>query len=108
MATLSSALSDAVTGERLARNPAKPPLISRPAPAKRHLWTEEQAARFLRFTHVTDPLYADLAELMIGTGMRTGEVSGCDGTTSTCPSAPCSSAPRSPRSTTTSSCSPPP
>ncbi|MFJ2189972.1 phage integrase central domain-containing protein [Kitasatospora sp. NPDC087861] len=50
MATLSSALSSAVTGERLARNPAKPPLISRPAAAERHLWTEEQAARFLRFT----------------------------------------------------------
>ncbi|MFJ6619921.1 tyrosine-type recombinase/integrase [Kitasatospora sp. NPDC091335] len=76
MSTLSSALSDAVTAERLARNPAKPPLISRPAPAERHLWTEEQAACFLRFTHVTDPLYADLAELMIGTGMRKGEVLG--------------------------------
>ncbi|MER8105976.1 site-specific integrase [Kitasatospora sp. NPDC094016] len=74
MATLSSALSDAVTGERLPRNPAKPPLISRPAPAERHLWTEEQAAHFLRFTHVTDPMFADLAELMIGTGMRKGEV----------------------------------
>ncbi|MFF7991954.1 tyrosine-type recombinase/integrase [Kitasatospora xanthocidica] len=73
MATLSSALSEAVTGERLARNPAKPPLISRPAAAERHLWTEEQAARFLRFTHVTDPMFADLAELMIGTGMRKGE-----------------------------------
>ncbi|MEU6970975.1 site-specific integrase [Kitasatospora aureofaciens] len=73
MSTLSSALSDAVTGERLPRNPAKPPLISRPAAAERHLWTEEQAARFLRFTHLVDPLYADLAELMIGTGMRKGE-----------------------------------
>ncbi|MGE7434035.1 tyrosine-type recombinase/integrase [Kitasatospora sp. NPDC001175] len=73
MSTLSSALSSAVTGERLARNPAKPPLISRPAPAERHLWTEEEAAHFLRFTHVTDPLFADLAELMIGTGMRKGE-----------------------------------
>ncbi|WP_052682416.1 site-specific integrase, partial [Saccharothrix sp. ST-888] len=73
MSTLSSALSSAVTGERLPRNPAKPPLLPRPAPAERHLWTEEQAARFLRFTHAIDPLYADLAELMIGTGMRKGE-----------------------------------
>ncbi|MGW2255353.1 tyrosine-type recombinase/integrase [Kitasatospora sp. NPDC001660] len=76
MSTLSSALSDAVTGERLPRNPAKPPLISRPAAAERHLWTEEEAARFLRFTHLTDPLYADIAELMIGTGLRKGEVLG--------------------------------
>ncbi|MFD4533496.1 tyrosine-type recombinase/integrase [Kitasatospora sp. NPDC058397] len=73
MATLSSALGSAVTGERLARNPAKPPLLPRPASAPRHLWTEEQTARFLRFTHVTDPLYADLAELMIGSGIRKGE-----------------------------------
>ncbi|MEE1781683.1 site-specific integrase [Streptomyces sp. SP17BM10] len=74
VSTLSSALATAVDTERLARNPAKPPLISRPAAAERHLWTEEQAARFLRFTHLVDPLYADLAELMIGTGMRKGEV----------------------------------
>lgn len=73
MSTLSSALATAVDTERLARNSAKPPLISRPAAAERHLWTEEQAARFLRFTHLTEPLYADLAELMIGTGMRKGE-----------------------------------
>ncbi|MEU3560452.1 site-specific integrase [Kitasatospora sp. NPDC006786] len=73
MSTLSSALSDAVSGERLHRNPAKPTLIARPAAKERHLWTEEEAARFLRFTHATDPLFADLAELMIGTGMRKGE-----------------------------------
>ncbi|MCC9311017.1 site-specific integrase, partial [Kitasatospora sp. RB6PN24] len=73
MATLSSALSSAVYDGRLAHNPAKPPLLARPASAPRRLWTEEQTARFLRFTHVTDPLYADLAELMIGTGIRKGE-----------------------------------
>ncbi|MCX4688543.1 site-specific integrase [Kitasatospora purpeofusca] len=73
LATLSSALSTAVHDGRLTRNPAKPPLLPRPASAPRRLWTEEQTARFLRFTHVTDPLYADLAELMIGTGIRKGE-----------------------------------
>ncbi|WP_156179081.1 tyrosine-type recombinase/integrase [Saccharothrix sp. ST-888] len=73
MATTSSALSSAVYDGRLARNPAKPPLLARPTSAPRRLWTEEQTARFLRFTHVTDPLYADLAELMIGTGIRKGE-----------------------------------
>ncbi|MFG2917953.1 tyrosine-type recombinase/integrase [Kitasatospora sp. NPDC048298] len=73
LATLSSALSSAVYDGLLARNPAKPPLLPRPVSAPRRLWTEEQTARFLRFTHVTDPLYADLAELMIGTGIRKGE-----------------------------------
>ncbi|MGW2548030.1 tyrosine-type recombinase/integrase, partial [Kitasatospora sp. NPDC001574] len=73
MATLSSALSSAVHDGRLTRNAAKPPLLPRPASAPRRLWTEEQTARFLRFTHLTDPLYADLAELMIGTGIRKGE-----------------------------------
>ncbi|WP_327682073.1 tyrosine-type recombinase/integrase [Kitasatospora sp. NBC_00458] len=35
--------------------------------------TDAEAESVLRFTHVTDPLYADLAELMIGTGIRKGE-----------------------------------
>ncbi|MFG3056255.1 tyrosine-type recombinase/integrase [Kitasatospora sp. NPDC048239] len=73
MSTLSSALSTAVYDGRLARNPAKPPTLPRPTSAPRRLWTEEQTARFLRFTHITDPLYADLAELMIGSGIRKGE-----------------------------------
>ncbi|MFB7949546.1 tyrosine-type recombinase/integrase, partial [Kitasatospora phosalacinea] len=73
MATLSSALSSAVNSDRLTRNAAKPPLLPRPASAPRHLWTEAQTVRFLQFTRATDPLYADLAELMITTGMRKGE-----------------------------------
>ncbi|MFF0388356.1 hypothetical protein ACFYS8_06625 [Kitasatospora sp. NPDC004615] len=47
--------------------------MPRPAAAERHLWTEEQAARFLRFTHLVGPLYADPAEPVIGTGKRKGE-----------------------------------
>ncbi|MDH6580411.1 site-specific integrase [Kitasatospora sp. MAP5-34] len=73
MATLSSALGEAVTRHRLGHNPAQPTLIPRPRSAERHLWTAKEAARFLRFTHTTDPMFADLAELMIGTGMRKGE-----------------------------------
>ncbi|MDH6134115.1 integrase [Kitasatospora sp. MAA4] len=73
MATLSSALGDAVRHRRLAHNPAKPAIIPRPPAAERHLWTPDEAARFLRFTHTTDPLYADLVELLIGTGIRRGE-----------------------------------
>ncbi|WP_435647307.1 tyrosine-type recombinase/integrase [Kitasatospora purpeofusca] len=73
LATLSSTLPTAVHDGRLAHNPAKPPLLPRPASAPRRLWTEEQTARFLHFTHLTDPLYADLAELMIGSDIRKGE-----------------------------------
>ncbi|WP_404868347.1 tyrosine-type recombinase/integrase [Kitasatospora griseola] len=73
MATLSSALSSAVNDDRLSRNVAKPPLLPRPASAPRRLWTEAQTSRFLRFTRAIDPFYADLAELMIDTGLRKGE-----------------------------------
>jgi len=40
------------------------------------IWNAEQAARFLRHCHHTDPLFADLVELIIGTGMRKGEALG--------------------------------
>ncbi|MFE2352095.1 tyrosine-type recombinase/integrase [Kitasatospora cineracea] len=73
MATLSSALSSAVDSDRLTRNAAKPPLLPRPASRPRHLWSEAQTIQFLQFTRATDPLYADLAELMITTGLRKGE-----------------------------------
>ncbi|WP_416875652.1 hypothetical protein [Kitasatospora sp. SC0581] len=59
MSTLASALATAVDTavdtERLARTPAH--LQAR---RERRLWTEEQAARFLRFTHLVAPLHADL------------------------------------------------
>ncbi|MFJ1796052.1 tyrosine-type recombinase/integrase [Kitasatospora griseola] len=73
MATLSSALTSAVNDDRLTRSAAKPPLLPRPASPPRHLWTEAQTVRFLRFTRAVDPLYADLAELVIDTGLRKGE-----------------------------------
>ncbi|WP_370106232.1 tyrosine-type recombinase/integrase [Streptacidiphilus sp. BW17] len=76
LATLSSALGDAVRHHRLARNLARPTVIPRPAAAERHIWTPDQAARFLRCCHTLDPLFADLVEVIIGTGLRKGEALG--------------------------------
>ncbi|MGA6160937.1 tyrosine-type recombinase/integrase [Stenotrophomonas sp. NPDC087984] len=73
LATLSSALGDAVRQHRLTHNPARPAVLPRPAAAERRIWTAEEAARFLRYCHQADPLIADLCELLIGTGMRKGE-----------------------------------
>ncbi|WP_249025426.1 tyrosine-type recombinase/integrase [Streptomyces sparsogenes] len=73
LATLSSALGDAVRQHRITHNPARPAVLPRPAAAERRIWTAEEAARFLRYCHQADPLIADLCELLIGTGMRKGE-----------------------------------
>ncbi|MBI0312038.1 site-specific integrase, partial [Streptomyces javensis] len=70
---LSSALGDAVRQHRLTHNPARPAILPRPPTAERRIWTAEEATRFLHYGHHTDPLIADLCELMIGTGMRKGE-----------------------------------
>ncbi len=76
LATLSSALGDAVRQRRLAHNPAKPSVLPRPPAAERTIWTPEEAARFLRHCHDADPLMADFVEVLIGTGMRKGEALG--------------------------------
>ncbi|WP_405597996.1 MULTISPECIES: tyrosine-type recombinase/integrase [unclassified Streptomyces] len=76
LATLSSALGDAVRQHRLAHNPASPPVVRRPPSPERRIWTPEQAARFLSYCHQADPDMADLFEILIGTGMRKGEALG--------------------------------
>ncbi|MFF0292886.1 tyrosine-type recombinase/integrase [Kitasatospora sp. NPDC004614] len=76
LATLSSALGDAVRHHRLATNPARPTVIPRPAAAERRIWTTNEAVRFLRYCHAVDPPFADLIELLVGTGMRKGEALG--------------------------------
>ncbi|MCZ4102455.1 MULTISPECIES: tyrosine-type recombinase/integrase [Streptomyces] len=73
LATLSSALGDAVRHHRLPANPARPTIIPRPAAAERRIWTVQEASRFLRHCHAAEPLFADLVEVLIGTGMRKGE-----------------------------------
>ncbi|WP_369227142.1 tyrosine-type recombinase/integrase [Streptomyces sp. R39] len=76
LATLSSALGDAVRQHRLPRNPASPVLLRRPPSPERRIWTAEEAARFLTHCHRADPEMADLFEVLIGTGMRKGEALG--------------------------------
>lgn len=76
LATLSSALGDAVRQHRLPHNPARPTVIPRPAAKERTIWTNTQASQFLRYCHNADPAFADLIELIIGTGMRKGEALG--------------------------------
>ncbi|MCX5562350.1 tyrosine-type recombinase/integrase [Streptomyces sp. NBC_00038] len=76
LATLSSALGDAVRQHRLAHNPASPPALRRPPSPERRIWTADEAVRFLPHCHEADPEMADLFEFLIGTGLRKGEALG--------------------------------
>jgi integrase len=76
LATLSSALGDAVRTHRLLVNVAKPSVLPRPTPDERTVWTPAQAIRFLRYARVHDSDFADLVELLICTGLRKGEALG--------------------------------
>lgn len=73
VATLSSALTDAVRQRRLTHNAARYTALARPPRVERVCWSAQEAVRFLRYcADVADPL-ADLYEVIIGTGMRRGE-----------------------------------
>jgi integrase len=73
IATLSSALGDAVRQHRLLHNPARFANIPRPRRQDRVCWSPTEAATFLRHcAAVADPL-TDFFELIICTGMRKGE-----------------------------------
>ncbi|MFD9355292.1 tyrosine recombinase XerC [Streptomyces sp. NPDC060031] len=76
LATLSSALGDAVRQHRLPHNPASPAVLPRPPAPERRIWTAKEAARFLAYCRQADPEMADLFEVLIGTGMRKGEALG--------------------------------
>jgi integrase len=73
VATLSSALTDAVRHHRLIHNPARYANILRPRAAEQACWTPEQAVTFLRHCAKTHDPLAELYELIICTGMRKGE-----------------------------------
>ncbi|WP_063978462.1 MULTISPECIES: tyrosine-type recombinase/integrase [unclassified Kitasatospora] len=73
LATLSSALGEAVRTHRLPANVARPTIIPRPRADERAIWTPAQAVRFLRYCRTHDPDFADLIELIICTGLRKGE-----------------------------------
>ncbi|MBW4717327.1 site-specific integrase [Saccharothrix sp. SC076] len=73
VATLSSALTDAVRQRRLPHNPARYALVPRPPKYEPTCWSPTEAARFLRYCHEQDDPLADLFEVVIGTGLRKGE-----------------------------------
>lgn len=73
IATLSSALNDAVRQRRLTHNAAQYTAIPRPPKPQRVCWTPGEAVTFLRYcADIRDPL-TELFEVLIGTGMRKGE-----------------------------------
>jgi integrase len=73
VATLSSALTDAVRNHRLIHNPARYANIPRPRRSPRVCWSPAQAVAFLHYcAQIHDPL-AELCELILCTGMRKGE-----------------------------------
>jgi integrase len=75
--TLRTALNAAVRARRLAYNPAQYCVPARPRSAERVCWDPQQAAAFLHHNarYYADQL-SDLFEVMIGTGMRRGEILG--------------------------------
>lgn len=75
VATLRNALNAAVRSWRLRYNPAKHSVPAKPRAAERTCWTPEQAATFLQHgaEQYADQL-TDLFEVMLGTGMRRGEI----------------------------------
>ena len=73
LTTLSSAMGHAVRTHRIDYNPAQPTYIPRPAAEERTIWNAEEAVKFLAHCRTADPQYADLFELIIGTGLRKGE-----------------------------------
>ncbi|MCX4757230.1 tyrosine-type recombinase/integrase [Kitasatospora purpeofusca] len=76
LATLSSALGTAVRTHRLPFNAAQPLPMRKPRPDERVPWTAEQAVAFLGHCRNVDPAFADLFEVIIGTGLRKGEALG--------------------------------
>lgn len=76
-AALSSALGAAVRTRLIADNPCRHALIPRPAAGERICWNPSQAAAFLRHNHTQyADQFADLFEVLLGTGMRRGEALG--------------------------------
>ncbi|MET8623818.1 site-specific integrase [Kitasatospora sp. NPDC004669] len=75
VAMLRNALNHAVRTWRLRYNPAKHSVPAKPRAAVRVCWTPDEAATFLRHgaEHYADRL-TDLFEVMLGTGMRRGEI----------------------------------
>lgn len=83
VATLSSALNDAVRQRRLTHNAAKYAAIPKPARPQRICWTPTEAVTFLQFcADINDPL-AELYEILSAPACAKAKPSPCTGTTST-------------------------
>src|SRR4051812_13185892 len=74
--TLSTALNDGRRAHRLDHNAARYAPIPRRPREELTCWSTAEASAFLRHCHAAEEPLADLYELMIGTGMRRGEVLG--------------------------------
>ncbi|MGK5497901.1 tyrosine-type recombinase/integrase [Streptomyces sp. URMC 125] len=76
-ATLSSALSAAARQRLIPDNPARHAVLGRPTAPERLCWSPAQAAAFLRHNRTAyADVWADAFEVLLGTGMRRGEVLG--------------------------------
>lgn len=73
VATLSSALGDAVRQRRLTHNVAQHVALPRATKPERSVWTAEQAVTFLAFTEESGDRLSELFEVIVGTGLRRGE-----------------------------------
>jgi len=76
VATLSSALNDAIRQRRLTHNAARYTAVPLPHRTERPCWTIEETARFLHHCHQVNDSLTELYELLICTGMRKGEALG--------------------------------
>lgn len=72
IATLSTALNEAVRHRRLAHNPARYTVLPKAPRVERTCWTAAEAAAFLRHCRTVDDPLTHLFELLIATGMRNG------------------------------------
>ncbi|PWW60217.1 site-specific recombinase XerD [Actinokineospora spheciospongiae] len=73
VATLSSALGDAVRQHRLSHNPARYATVPRSPKYEPVCWTPAEAARFLRYCADQGDRLTNLFEVLVGTGLRKGE-----------------------------------
>jgi integrase len=73
VATLSSALGDAVRQRRLPHNPARYAPLPRPCKTSLTCWTPAHAITFLHHCETVEDPLTDLFEVLIGTGLRKGE-----------------------------------
>jgi integrase len=73
VATLSSALSDAVKRRRVVHNPAQHAVLPEVDRVERGGWTVDEAVRFLAYAAAGGDRDLELWETLIGTGLRKGE-----------------------------------